>query len=241
MTTGVRDGLGRMHAALSGGTSPAFAPYVWELAAERAGVTVEEMTSSASRLVSTLVDAARLLDTHAICVLLTGAETGVPLEAVARLAAMNLPYDVVAVLPGPAVTAAQADDAEGALEAIEDLARDALDAGASVLVLDDPAAPDDVLTTYRTIVRQSNYHGAHILVVTQPEQANAYLAAGVSGVDVGPAGPYPAGVAVAPAAAGRVPEAAVVTSGMRPRPTAGDAEWLMAAARAVRARPEVLR
>ncbi|HLF40167.1 MAG TPA: hypothetical protein VI854_01705, partial [Acidimicrobiia bacterium] len=48
---------------------PVFVPWLWELAADRAGLSLEEMAASATTLVAALTSAAQLVEAEAVTVL----------------------------------------------------------------------------------------------------------------------------------------------------------------------------
>jgi hypothetical protein len=210
---------------------PVFVPWVWELAAERAGLDVAGMTASATALVAALQSAAELVESDAITVLVGGPD-GPPLEALRRLA-VAAPDDrpdrreLVAVIPGPAALGtrdghADPDDRD---EAAEDLARAVLEARPGVLALDEPEPDPDTTTCYRTIVRLAGYYGARTLVIAPPARAGFLTEAGIDAV-------------VDPAAGATGAADRLVTSSWAPRPGGGDAAGLRARSRQVRAARE---
>jgi hypothetical protein len=210
---------------------PAFLPWVWELAAERAGLDVTAMTASATTLVAALQSAAELVESDAITVLVA-APDGAPLEALRRLAATvadDRPgrRELVAVIPGPAALAARDGhtDPDDRDEAAEDLARAVLEARPGVLAVDEPEPDPDTTTCYRTIARLADYYGARTLVITPPDRAQFLTGAGIDAI-------------VDPAATTNTAAEGLVTSSWAPRPGGADADALRARSRQVRAARE---
>ncbi|HMG40268.1 MAG TPA: hypothetical protein VK611_03030 [Acidimicrobiales bacterium] len=223
--------MGAVHAALSGRSAgPVFLPWVWELAAERAGIDVTAMAASPTELVSALSLTAELVESDAVVVLVDDLDAPA-LEALRRLAAAAGRRDRVAVVPGPCLLAERRGlgDADDRDEAAEDLARAALETRVDVLALDEPRPDPSSAGCFRTLARMAAFHGARTLVIG-PAAASFALDAGVDAVDCGPAGPLGAGVAVA-APLGVPSGLAVVTTPWSPRST--DAEALRARAREV--------
>jgi hypothetical protein len=210
---------------------PVFVPWVWELAAERAGIDVAAMTASATTLVAALQSAAELVESDAITVLV-GEADGPALEALRRLAAAT-PNDrrgrreLVAVIPGPVALAARDGhaDPDDRDEAAEDLARAVLEARPGVLALDEPEPDPDTTVCYRTIVRLAGYYGARTLVIAPPALAVFLTETGVDAV-----------VDPAPGATGATER--LVTSSWVPRPGGADADALRARSRQMRAARE---
>jgi hypothetical protein len=230
---------GAIHAALAGAPgAPVFFPYVWELAADRGGLTVQDLLSSASRCVAAVTDASRLLESDAVFVdCLPGSPA---VEVVSRLSEMRLGKDVAACVAGPQRLLEDGvhHDVDDACDATEDLAREVLEAGCSVLVLDESAGVlSDSPPLYRVLAKLCAYYGARSLALAPADVADALREAGVDGVDCGPVATKRQ-VQVAPAARGVVPEARIITSSFAPRPRGTDADWLMAVGRQLREKRE---
>lgn len=213
---------GALPAVLAGTSSgPVFVPWLWELAAERAGLSLAEMTASATSLVDAVTNAARLVESDVLTVLVDEAG-GVTAEALSRLAASS-PYDVVAVVPGPAALAARLglDDPDDRDEAAEDLARAVLETRPAVLAVDEPAPDPDTAVCYRAIARLAVYYGIRTLVIGPPAAAFA--------VDAGIDAHLPPDGS---------PEGNIVTTSWISRPTGADADAVRAVAARIRAARE---
>jgi hypothetical protein len=220
---------GRLAAALAGDrAAAAFAPYLWRLAADRAGLAVDEMAASPSELVAALGSAARLVEADAVHVLIDSA-TAPAVESLRRLAAARSPWDLVAVVPGPALLGPRhgTDDLDDAVELAEDLARVVLEAGCSVLAVREPDAAHSECRGFRSLARMAAHYGARTMVLGPPAAAVA-VDAGFDAVDAGAEGPSPAGVHVALEPG---PGVRIVTSRWSPMPGGVDADDLRATSR----------
>ena len=192
--------MGILFDVLSGSSrGPAFLPWVWELAAERAGLSTEDMAASATELVAAIRQATALVESDALVVLV--ADINSPsIEALERLAAAGDGHDRVAVIPGPATLALERgmDDPDDRDEATEELARVVFEARAQVLVIDEANPAPDTAACFRTLSRMAAHYGARALAIAPP--TNLFLVeAGLDAIDGGDAGAAPAGVAVAAA------------------------------------------
>ena len=226
---------GAVSAALAGEPGPvAFFPYIWELAAQRAGTTLEQLAESASRCVAAVTDASRLLATDAVFVPCSPGTASV--ETVGRLSEMRLGKDVAACVAGPQrlLHDGAHGDVDDACDATEDLARAVLEAGCTVMVLDESSGTTaSSPAIYRVLAKLCAYYGARSLAVAPLVSAEVLLDGGIDAVDSG----WVAGTgrcAVAPATRDGVPDARLVTSSFVPRPTEADAAWLMAVGRQLR-------
>lgn len=232
---------GALHDALSGLSSgPAFAPYLWELAADRAGFTVEEMTASTSQLAAALRNACQLVEADSITLLID--ESNSPtFQALERLVQTTRISDVVAVIPGPMQLAEtqRIADIDDAHEMFEDLARAVLEARCDVLAVSEFSASPSAAPSFRAVAKMSEFHGARTLAIGTAALSFA-VDSGFDAVDAGPEGPIPLGVRVAVASAGKPSvQASVITSSFSSRPTGSDVDWLRAAARSLKEQSKV--
>lgn len=211
-----------------------FAPYLWTLAAEREGSTLDRI-GSASNLLRALTAARQLVEADAIHVPIE-AETGAGLEALRRLAASSRDFDVAAVIPGPVALGALRglSGSDDRADAFEDLARAVLEAGCDVLMVREGQPDPGTESSFRAMGKLAGFFGSRTLVLGPPAAIFA-LDAGFDGLDAGVEGPVARGVPVAPATpdAG-LPAATIVTSSWTAPPRASDAEWLRRLARQIR-------
>lgn len=220
-----------LHSALSGSSQrPAFLPWIWELAASRVGLDVKAMTSSATELVAAVTEAAALVESDAL-VVLVDVPDGPILEGLRRLVTTGGDRDVVAVTPGPILLAERArlTDPDDRDDVMEDIARSVFESGVRVLAIDEPAPDVATAPTFRTLARMARYYGARTLAIG-PGGLDFTIDAGFDAVDGGRAGPAAAGVPVA-STFDEQTRLAIVTTSWAPR--SADADSLRSLSRRV--------
>lgn len=211
-----------------------FAPYLWELTAEREGTALDRI-ASASTLVRALTAARQLVESDVLHVPVM-AEKSQALEALGRLAATARDFDVAAVIPGPIELGALRglSGSDDRADAFEDLARAVLEAGCEVLMVREAQPDNGTEGSFRAMAKLSGFFGSRTLVLGPPAAIFA-VDAGFDGLDAGAEGPVACGVPVAAATADTIlPAATVVTSSWRVPPRATDVEWLRRIARQIR-------
>lgn len=240
-TDGARSGARRrtpgvLALALAGQTRrQVFAPYLWDMAAEREGTALERIPS-ASTLVRALTAACQLVEAGVLHLPVTD-EKSAAHEALGRLAATSREFEVAAVIPGPIELAALRGlgDRDDRADAFEDLARAVLESGCDVLMVREAAPDPGTEDSFRAMAKLAGHFGSRTLALGPPAAIFA-VEAGFDGLDAGTEGPVARGVPVAPATPDTaLPTATVVTSSWRVPARTSDAEWLRRIARQIRA------
>jgi len=211
-----------------------FAPYLWDMAAEREGTALDRI-ASASTLVRALTAARQLVEADVLHLPVTAGKSAA-LEALDRLAATSREFDVAAVIPGPVELGVLRglSDRDDRADAFEDLARAVLESGCDVLMVREAEPDPGTEGSFRAMAKLAAHFGSRTLVLGPPDAIFA-VDAGFDGLDAGADGPVACGVPVAPATSdAALPAATIVTSSWQMPPRAADAEWLRRLARRIR-------
>lgn len=212
----------------------AFAPYLWEVAADREGSSLDQIPT-ASKLVVALTTARQLVESDVIHVPIKDSKSQA-FEALRRLSVVSRDFDLAAVIPGPVELQllrglSLLDDG---MDAFEDLARSVLEAGCDTLMVRECNPDSKTEGSFRAMAKLAAFFGSRTLALGPPNAVFA-VSAGFDALDAGADGPVAIGVPVAPAVQDMpLPVANIVTSSWLVPPRAPDVEWLRRVARQVR-------
>lgn len=230
-----RRAVGPLGLALAGNPRrQAFAPYLWDVAADRAGMPLDQI-SSASALVMVLSDCRQLVESDVLHLPINDVNT-FAFEALGRLSAHGSDWDLVAVVPGPMALAEMRGirGLDDAMDDFEDLARAVLEAGCDVLAVREPVPAPETEASFRAMAKLAAFFGARTLALG-PAAAGFVLDAGFDALDIGAGGPAENGVAVLPASPDSpLPTSAIVSSSWESPVRGGDVDWLRRIARQIR-------